>query len=207
MQHHYNPSLPTRVVWVKIACLHWWSWSLCRFFLCWCHLCRALNVIITKEMKYALLVGSNSSKCLKTNYCYIGLRRSPASSSSTPSCSITKRGCGWRLGRLTKKSFWNFDSYIISQSGQGNVFFCIYFTNILQCQNLRGIQGMPYESYNFPFRLLIWIGPYFLWFSFMKFSLEKYMAEVVILVNALISNLLQSLRHSVLVQFLMYWPN
>ena len=38
----------------------------------------------------------------------------------------------------------------------------------------------------------------------MKFSLEKYMAEVVILVNAIISNLLQSLRHSVLVQFLMY---
>ena len=124
MQHHYNPSLPTRVVWVKIACLHWWSWSLCRFFLCRCHLCRALNVIITKEMKYALLVGSNSSKCLKTNYCYIGLRRSPASSSSTPSCSITKREhcqilCGWRLGWLTKLSFWNFDSYIISQSGQG----------------------------------------------------------------------------------------
>ena len=143
MQHHYNPSLPTRVVWVKIACLHWWSWSLCRFFLCRCHLCRALNVIITKEMKYALLVGSNSSKCLKTNYCYIGLRRSPASSSSTPSCSITKRGCGWRLGRLTKKSFWNFDSYIISQSGQGNVFFAfispIYSNAKIKEESSRGL--------------------------------------------------------------------
>ena len=38
----------------------------------------------------------------------------------------------------------------------------------------------------------------------MKFSLEKYMAEVVILVNALISNLLQSLRHSALLGMTLY---